>query len=100
MKDITAWQKDFRAAPSVFVVQDPEGFTTNVYESREAAEEEIAFYRRTMSNARGYHIVQEHVHSVALAERRWRRALAAEPARSTSEPAPQNPPPSPTGDAE
>jgi hypothetical protein len=27
-------------------------------------------------------------------------AIPAEPARSTSEPAPQNPPPSPTGDAE
>lgn len=74
--EIKQWQEDFRSAPRVWVVEDSEGNLSGLYESREAAQLEIAAYPRHRMRA-------ESIHSLDLSRRRW------------AQPAPQAPPTTP-----
>lgn len=80
MDEVSRWQRDFRAAPSVWVTYDPDGMLSAVYSTREAAQVEMG-WRRTVGD-RGYAMREQHIHSLELAQRRWtapraRRAGAA-----------------------
>jgi hypothetical protein len=70
-RDIAQWQRDFYAGPSVWVVTDPDGIVSNIYESREAAMLEIN--REERRGAR-YRVHEEHIHSMDLSRRRWGEA--------------------------
>jgi hypothetical protein len=66
-KEIMDWQKRFREASKVYVVY-VHGEISNLYESREAAELEVAWHRRHTVRAS---IGEESIHTLQLARERW-----------------------------
>ena len=72
MTDIANWQRRFFAGPKVWWVVDPDGNPTNLYESEEAANIELAWRRER--GERGYRVGFQNVHSDALSRERWSRA--------------------------
>jgi len=64
IENISEWQRRFFEAPKVYVVFDSDGEVTNLYESREAAEFELAKHRR-------FRVLPMRIHSLELARERW-----------------------------
>lgn len=66
---IADWQRRFAEQPRVWYVVVAGEATDNFYDTREGAEEEVAFYkRRRMPPGR---VVSRPVHSIQLARERW-----------------------------
>lgn len=68
---ITEWQREFFAGPRVWVVAYREDGNGNLYESEEAAKEEMAWRKRT-GLATNYRLVSRCVHTLRLAQERWK----------------------------
>ena len=71
MKDLGRWQREFSAQPKIWVVEDDEGNVCNFYDSKAAAKLETEWMksRRHLGKVR---IMAYNVHSLKLAEERWR----------------------------
>lgn len=75
-QELYQWQQDFRAAPCVFCTFDGDGMLVAIYESREAAEIEVAACppQRTIHGTIHRPTIRAiNVHSLELARRRWAR---------------------------
>lgn len=66
---ILEWQKRFRAQPKVYLTVYKNGeYTGQVYESQQAAEQEVAF---ELKRGNRVGLVAIPVHSLELAQERW-----------------------------
>jgi hypothetical protein len=74
--ELMDWQRRFRAGPKVWllVYQNEEGAEDlcSIYESKEAAQVALDWYRQRGRRGKGYGIRSENVHSLELAQERWR----------------------------
>lgn len=68
-ESIMDWQRRLFSGPKIWMVQDPDGVVGNVYDSKEAAELEIAW--RKKRRHRGYRAVSQSIHTVELSRERW-----------------------------
>lgn len=67
------WQEEFYNGPKVWIVIHPDGSVTNYYESKEAAELEVAWHKA--QGRRGWSIATCLVHTFKLAKERWEGEL-------------------------
>ncbi len=67
--DISAWQKELAAGPSVWVVYNEDGLVCDLYESAEAADVCIAWHDR--HGFAGYTKDECNIHTLKLAKERW-----------------------------
>jgi len=68
MRDIADWQRRYRAARVVWAVEDRDGCTSNLYETKESAQLEVD---RLSVRGDRLRVVKHHVHTDELAEERW-----------------------------